>query len=291
MFFVEEFLQYLSFEKRFSHHTVVAYKTDLAQFFAFLGSGIRSFSDINSRYIRNWIIELSETGTSPRSIRRKMACLNTYFRWAVKNHHTDTNPCQLISLPKTSKKLPEFAEEKKLNLVLDEYPFENSFEGRRNRLMIELFYTTGIRLSELIGLTTANMDISGMYIRVLGKRNKERLIPLTGRICEMTSDYLPWRETVHPQCSNLFVSSSGKPMYPKMVYRIVHEFLSSASTLTHRSPHVLRHTFATHMLNHGADINAIKELLGHSSLAATQVYTHNSFEKLKKVYQQAHPRA
>lgn len=291
MFFVDDFLKYLSFEKRFSHHTVVAYKTDLAQFFAFIGSNIISFPDINPRYIRNWMIELSETGTSPRSIRRKMACLNTYFRWAVKNKHTDSNPCQLISLPKTSKKLPEFAEEKKLNVVLDEYPFENNFEGWRNKLIIELFYTTGIRLSELIGLTTANMDTSGMYIRVLGKRNKERLIPLTRRICDMTSAYLPLRETVQPQCNNLFVSSAGKAMYAKLVYRIVHEFLSSASTLTRRSPHILRHTFATHMLNHGADINAIKELLGHSSLAATQVYTHNSFEKLKKVYQQAHPRA
>jgi integrase/recombinase XerC len=291
MFFVDEFLQYLSFEKRFSHHTVVAYKTDLAQFVAFLGTGITSFSDLNPRYIRNWMIELCDSGNSPRSIRRKMACLNTYFRWAVKNNHTSSNPCQLISLPKTSKKLPEFAEEKKLNIVLDEYPFANNFEGWRNRLIIELFYTTGIRLSELIGLTVGNIDTDEMYIRVLGKRNKERLIPVTRRICDMTATYLPFRDSLNPMCSNLFIKNNGNPMYAKLVYRIVHQFLSEASTLSRRSPHILRHTFATHMLNHGADINAIKELLGHSSLAATQVYTHNSFEKLKKVYQQAHPRA
>ena len=291
MIFVEEFLKYLSFEKRFSRHTVTAYQTDLSQFFIFLGPSASSLSDISSRHIRNWIIELSENGTVPRSIRRKIACLNSYFRWAIRNNYTTANPCKLITLPKTAKTLPEFAEEKKLNQVLDEYPFEDNLTGTRNRLIIEMFYTTGIRLSELILLGTGDLDTKEMYIRVTGKRNKERLIPVTPYIIEMLNNYLTWREEARPICKNLFINKNGKALYPKLVYRIIHEFLGIASTLTRKSPHILRHTFATHMLNHGADINAIKELLGHSSLAATQVYTHNSFEKLKNVYQQAHPRA
>lgn len=291
MFFVDEFLQYLSFEKRFSRHTVTAYRTDLTQFYIFLGDSVSSVSDIRSRHIREWIISLSDNGTTPRSIRRKVACLNSYFRWTIRNNHVSANPCKLITLPKTSKTLPEFAEEKKLNNVLDVYPFEDDFEGTRNRLIIEVFYSTGIRLSELIGLGIKDVDLKERYIRVIGKRNKERLIPITSRIAEMIQNYLTFRNEINPACKNIFVNKSGKPLYPKLVYRLIHQFLTVASTLTRKSPHILRHTFATHMLNNGADINAIKELLGHSSLAATQVYTHNSFEKLKTVYQQAHPRA
>jgi len=291
MIFVEEFLQYISFEKRFSRHTVTAYENDLSQFFNFSRQPLSSLSDITSRDIRNWIIELSDNGTLPRSIRRKIACLNSFFRWAIRNNHCTANPCKLILLPKTAKRLPEFAEEKKLNQVLDEYPFEDNFDGMRNRLIIEMFYTTGIRLSELISLGTKDIDINEKYIRVTGKRNKERLIPITPRIIEMVENYMIMRNDINPECKNLFINKNGKALYPKLVYRVIHDFLTIASTLSRKSPHILRHTFATHMLNHGADINAIKELLGHSSLAATQVYTHNSFEKLKTVYHQAHPRA
>ncbi len=291
MFFVDDFLQYLSFEKRFSRHTVTAYRTDLTQFFIFLGDSVTSVSDIRSRNIRDWIISLSDNGTTPRSIRRKIACLNSYFRWLIRNNQASANPCKLITLPKTSKTLPEFAEEKKLNSVLDVYPFEDDFEGTRNRLIIEVFYSTGIRLSELIELGIKDVDLKERYIRVIGKRNKERLIPITSRISEMIRNYFIFRNEINPGCKNIFVNKNGKSLYPKLVYRLIHQFLTVASTLTRKSPHILRHTFATHMLNNGADINAIKELLGHSSLAATQVYTHNSFEKLKTVYQQAHPRA
>lgn len=291
MVFVEEFLQYLSFEKRFSRHTVTAYRTDLTQFFSFLGNTDFALSEISSRLIRSWMAELSEAKHSPRSIRRKMACLNTFFRWAIRNGHLAANPCTLISLPKTSKRLPEFAEEKKLNQVLDEFPFGDDFEGVRNRVIVELLYATGIRRSELIGLRTGDADPGTRTIRVTGKRNKERLVPLTERMAELIRSYLTIRDSQEPKCDHLFILKSGDALYPRLVYRIIHDFLTTASTLSRRSPHILRHTFATHMLNHGADINAIKELLGHSSLAATQVYTHNSFEKLKQVYQQAHPRA
>ncbi|PKP22474.1 MAG: integrase [Bacteroidetes bacterium HGW-Bacteroidetes-21] len=292
MSLLTNFIHYITFEKRYSVHTVDAYQSDIEQFFLFAGiEESVSINSVSSSIVRAWIINLSTNKNSARSIRRKIASLNSFFRWAVRQQHLDANPCKLITLPKTDKKLPEFAEEKKLIQSLDVFAFGEDFEGVRNHLIIEMFYSTGMRLSELTGLKNGDVDISSGYIKVHGKRNKERMIPVTGILTGLCEKYILLRAEITSDEKSFFVTPAGKPVYAKLVYRVVHSFLSVATTLNKKSPHILRHTFATHMLNHGADINAIKELLGHANLAATQVYTHNSFEKLKKVYQQAHPRA
>lgn len=292
MSILTDFIHYISYEKRFSVHTVDAYRTDLEQFFVFTGlESSENIKSITPSLVRTWIIHLSTHDNSPRSIRRKIASLNSFFRWAIRQQLVEINPCKLLTLPKSAKKLPEFAEEKKLNLSLDTFAFGDDFEGVRNRLIIEMFYATGMRLSELTGLSVGDVDLKSGQIKVHGKRNKERMIPVTTSLVALCERYLEIRAGVSAAEKAFFLTDTGKPVYPKLIYRVVHAFLSEASTLNKKSPHVLRHTFATHMLNNGADINAIKELLGHANLAATQIYTHNSFEKLKKVYQQAHPRA
>jgi len=236
---------------------------------------------------------LMETGSSSRTVGRKISSLKSYFRFLQKEGVLVTNPAVRIPVPKTDKKLPVFVNEEKMDLLLDHVEFGDDYAGFRNRVMIETFYSTGMRRAELVNLKTGDIDFLQQTIKVLGKRNKERLIPVDRGYCSLLQEYLSRRSAAFPGFDEgyLFLTSSGQKIYFRLVYRVVHSFLSLVTTADKRSPHVLRHTFATQMLNKGADLNAIKELLGHANLSATEIYTHNTFEKLKSVYKQAHPRA
>ena len=295
---IPNFLQYLQFEKRYSQHTVKSYKTDLEQFYSFLSDtyDLKSVQQVTHSIIRSWIVKLLEQDISARSINRKIATLKTYFKFLIREGKIKKNPVNKVASLKNSKKLPEFVDQESIHILFDQIEFENSFEGLRDRLVLELLYATGIRRSEIIGLTNQAVDEKNCTIKVLGKRNKERLIPYNSPLNDLIKIYKENRDNsieVNTTDANgpLLVTNKGKIFYPKLVYRIVNKYLSMITTLNKRSPHILRHTFATHLLNNGADINAIKELLGHANLAATQVYTHNTIDKLKDVYKQAHPRA
>jgi len=293
----DRFIQYIEFEKRYSKHTIIAYKKDLAQFFIFIqhNYSLNHPGDITYAMIRLWIVELMNNEIAPRSINRKLSTLKTYFNFLLKEDLISVNPMGKIISPRTPKKLPFFIEKDKMDMLFSRVDFGEGFEALRNRLILELFYATGMRESELLQLQVSDIDSSNLTLKVLGKRNKERLIPFSIRLNKMIDNYLSERQKLifNPVDKNgfLFVSSSGKPLYPKYIYRLVVKYLSMITSLDKKSPHVLRHTFATHMLNNGADLNAIKELLGHANLSATQVYTHNTVEKLKTIYKQAHPRA
>jgi len=289
-----DFLQYIQFVKHYSPHTVLSYRKDLEQFFSFYSLDAGSAeSAIDSRMIRNWMAHLMETGSSSRTVGRKISSLKSYFRFLQKEGVLVTNPAVRIPVPKTDKKLPVFVNEEKMDLLLDHVEFGDDYAGFRNRVMIETFYSTGMRRAELVNLKTGDIDFLQQTIKVLGKRNKERLIPVDRGYCSLLQEYLSRRSAAFPGFDEgyLFLTSSGQKIYFRLVYRVVHSFLSLVTTADKRSPHVLRHTFATQMLNKGADLNAIKELLGHANLSATEIYTHNTFEKLKSVYKQAHPRA
>jgi len=293
MISIKEFSDYLKNEKRFSSHTISAYITDIMQFFDFIkiDSNNINYSNISSTDIRSWIVYLSENNFDNNSIKRKLATLNSFFKFAIRNNYSDVNPCNKIIIPRRSKKLPVFIDEKSINTGLDNISFNNDFKGLKNRLIIELLYTTGIRRSELINLKITDIDLTAHTIKVVGKRNKERIVPLLQSVISLIKEYLDKRIIEELESPYFFITEKGKKLYPKYVYIVVNSFLKLITPIEKKSPHVLRHSFATHLLNNGADINAIKELLGHSNLAATQVYTHNSFEKLKKVYSKAHPRA
>lgn len=286
----DSFLKYLQFEKRLSSHTILAYSGDLEQFYTYLHTiyEIKKLSDINHVLIRSWVVELMEQKISPRSVNRKITTLKTFYKYLLRQGIATENPMLKIMSPKTSKRLPVFVEKDNMNTLIDTIAFGDDLEGVRNKLIIELFYATGIRLSELINLKQVNVDLEACQIKVLGKRNKERIIPFSNEIKNSIQDYMDKKPGLPGEF--LFQLKSGKKMYEKFVYRIVNEYLSMITTVDKKSPHVLRHTFATHMLNNGADLNAIKELLGHANLAATQVYTHNTVEKLKNIHKQAHPK-
>ncbi len=288
----DRFLQYIKDEKRFSPHTILAYKNDLKQFFDFLTNmKIQESTEINHSIIRSWIIYLIENNISNRSVNRKLSTLKSYFKYLVKEGIIEENPMHKVLAPKTAKRLPVFLEESSMDLLLDEVDFGEGFIASRDKLILELFYSTGIRLSELINLKINNLNTFNKSLKVLGKRNKERIIPLNNLVHERITDYLKKRkEEGHPS-DYVFITDKGKKIYEKLVYRLVNSYLSKVTTITKKSPHVLRHTFATHMLNNGADLNAIKEILGHSNLSATQIYTHNTIDKLKTIYKQAHPKA
>jgi integrase/recombinase XerC len=239
--------------------------------------------------VRSWLVSLGEQRIAPRSVNRKLTSLKTYFRYLLRQGTIEVNPMLKVSAPKIPRRLPLFVEKEKMDLVFSGVDFGEGYPGLRDRVILELFYATGMRLAELVALRDQDIDLSASTIRVTGKRNKERIIPLGNSIRGLLETYMEEKRTFGNQ--HLFLTDSGKPIYPRMVQRTVSRLLGGVTTLGKKSPHVLRHTFATHLLNNGAELNAVKELLGHASLAATQVYTHNTIEKLKKVYKQAHPRA
>lgn len=290
------FLKYLQFEKRFSANTIKSYKNDLDQFadFVVLNFNNKKLRLINEKVVRAWIVSLMEKDFSSTSINRKISSLKTFYKFLLREGHIKSNPMDKVVSPKISRKLPTFVEEKQIINLLDDYSFGDDFAGIRNKTIIEMFYNTGIRLSELIGLKDSSLDFNNSTIRVLGKRNKERVVPLSLSFIASLKQYIKLRNAEfenNPGDSYLFVTDKGNKLYEKFVYRVVNKYLNLVTTIEKKSPHVLRHTFATHLLNRGADLNSIKELLGHANLAATQVYTHNTFEKLKSIYKQAHPRA
>ncbi|HAM11130.1 MAG: hypothetical protein A2X05_10205 [Bacteroidetes bacterium GWE2_41_25] len=295
MNYKESFLQYLQIEKRYSPHTVRSYLNDLDQFGKFLSEMGHTGEpvDVTSHDIRAWIVSMLDSDYSTVSVHRKISCLRVYFRYLRKEGVVKTNPLLKIVLPKRKKSLPVFIEEKAMETLLDDYAFGDDFEGVRNRTIIEMLYLTGMRRSELIGLRNIDLDLHDASVKVTGKRNKQRIIPLVKPFIKRVDEYIKLRDEIAESGRNdwFFITAKGNKLYDKYVYNIVKSYLSVVTTADRKSPHILRHTFATHMLNNGADLNSIKELLGHANLSATQVYTHNTFKKLKKIYKQAHPRA
>jgi integrase/recombinase XerC len=290
---IAKFIEHLKFEKRYSPHSLIAYEGDLKQWALFLHSEyeVSTLNEVNASFIRSWLVSLMEAGIEARSVNRKITTLKSFYKYAVRSNWVELNPMGKITSPKVSKRLPVYIEAEKLDSMLDNQMFEDDFDGRRDHLILELFYGTGMRLSELIGLSIQNVDIRNLQLKVTGKRNKQRIIPLFPSLANQLSNFIEERNGIASDNSILFIRKDGKSLYPAFVYRLVKKYLSTVSTQKKRSPHVLRHSFATEMLNKGADLNAIKEILGHANLSATQVYTHNTIEKLKAAYKQAHPRA
>jgi integrase/recombinase XerC len=293
---IEDFLHHIRYEKRLSHHTLTAYGNDLEQFSQFLTEtfNLADTPKAEFRQVRGWVVKLVEDGLDRSSVNRKIATLRSFFGYLMRQKIIQIDPMLKIQALKMSRKLPVFVEEKPMETLLDEVEFSEDFAGQRDKLVLELLYGTGIRLSELIGLKTADVNRYERTITVLGKRNKHRIIPLPPTLTDLVETYLKLKEiTFAGQADpiHLIVSDQGVQAYPVLIQRIVKRYLELVTTLEKKSPHVLRHTFATHLLNRGADLNAIKDLLGHSSLAATQIYTHTSLEQLKKTYEQAHPKS
>lgn len=288
-FFLTKFLEYLKIEKRFSDHTVIAYELDLKQFIIYFNChSILSLNEITSFLIRGWIVELIDSSITARSVNRKLSSLRAYFNWLKKEGLIVKNPTLSVKGPKTEKRLPSFARESEIIKEKMDEVFSDSFEGIRAKLIIEILYQTGIRLSELINLKKS--DIQTDRIKVLGKRNKERIIPISNQLYFQIEVYIENCDKIKTQSIFLLSLKNGEKVYPKFVYRIINTYLGHVTNLDKCSPHVLRHTFATHMLNNGAGLETLKDLLGHANLSATQVYTHNSFTQLNNIYSQAHPR-
>ncbi|PCH70131.1 MAG: integrase [Bacteroidales bacterium] len=292
MSYKESFLSYLQFEKRYSVHTILSYNCDLTQFFDFMSKNeVEEIKDVDFKSVRKWIVFLMNEGNSSRTVNRKLSSLKSFFKFLLRESVVETNPMDRVVGPKQGRKLPGFVAEHAMQL-LREVDFGEGFEGVRDRLVVEMFYQTGMRLSELMNLKLTDFDRETSLVKVLGKRNKERIIPVSKGLEKLLDEYLEVKNGTFEEGSGfLFVTKKGVPVYEKLLYRIVTKHLSKITTLAKRSPHVLRHTFATHLLNNGAELNAVKELLGHSNLSATQIYTHTTFERLNKVYKQAHPRA
>ncbi|MFO7868630.1 MAG: tyrosine-type recombinase/integrase [Bacteroidales bacterium] len=279
---------YLKYEKRSSIHTITSYKKDLRDFISFIDT--LQIKECTDKIIRNWIISLSEKNLSSRTINRKLTAVRSLYMFLQKQGKTEGNPTVKLKSLKTKKRLPYFIEKKSISTLLDEIDFGNDFAALRNKLIIELLYTTGMRRSELINLTIHTVDLNEKSIKVTGKGNKERNIPLLNNTIEKIEKYIKERNKIAKDNNYLIITETGKKAYENLIYRIVKKYTSYITTIEKKSPHVLRHTFATHLLNEGADLNDIKELLGHANLSATQIYTHNSFEKLKEIYKQTHPR-
>lgn len=292
---IKQFLQYIAFEKKHSKHTLISYQTDLLQFENYLQHiyQINLIDKINHQHIKSWLVHMINEGIKNKSIARKISTLKSFYNFLLREQIVTINPLEKIQSPKIEKRLPEFVEQIAMDNLLDDNEFQKhfalNFEGIRDKLIINLFYSTGVRLSELQNLQNANIDFFQKQIKVLGKRNKERIIPITTETIELIKGYHILNNEQGFSSQYLLVTNKGEQLYPKLIYNTVKKYLSQVTTLSKRSPHVLRHTYATHLLNKGADLNAIKELLGHSSLAATQIYTHNSIQQLKEVYKK-HPR-
>ena len=290
----EAFLNYLRLERNYSERTIVSYGTDLREFEGYLEKteAELDFTKVHADVVRNWISELMDEGRTATSVNRKLSSLRSFYRFLLRRKEITVNPMLKIVGLKKKKPLPSFVREKDMNRLLDGLSFDEGFEGCRDRTILEMFYTTGMRLSELIGLDDVDVDLSARLIKVTGKRNKQRLIPFGDELAEDLLIYIKVRNDAFPDgVEAFFIRKNGKRMYPMQVYRIVKRNLSKVVTLKKKSPHVLRHTFATAMLNDNAELRAVQALLGHESLATTEVYTHTTFEELKKVYEQAHPRA
>jgi len=289
-----QFIDYLSLEKKYSPHTVIAYKKDLESFLEFASEEFQyqNINEVNYSIIRNWIVALVDAKISNRSINRKISSLKSYYKFLLKTSQISENPLAKHFALKTSKKVQIPFSEKEIDNVLELFQEANDFESIRNKLIVELFYSTGIRRAELVALQFANVSTAQKTIKVLGKRNKERIIPLIASVVLTIEKYIEFRQRLGFIKDNqyFFVSLKGVKIYETLVYRIINSYFSQASEKVKKSPHILRHSFATHLLNEGADLNAVKELLGHSSLASTQVYTHNSIAKLKEVHRTSHPR-
>ncbi len=291
----KSFLKYIEYQKKYSSLTVNSYAIDLNSFYSFCLNNkfIDSEDEIIKDYkiIRKWVAYLSTQNLSSKSINRKLSTLRSFYNFLQRENKIDSNPLLKIARLKTEKNLPEFISEEKMDLLLDSTVFSDDFEGVRDYLIIEMLYGTGMRRAELINLYLKDIDLKKKYLKVTGKRNKQRIIPFPDELSELTEKYLLLRQKIQTDSDFLFITKSGKKIYPNLVYRTVVKYISLISTQKKKSPHTLRHTYATHLLNNGADINAVKELLGHASLSATQIYTHNTFEKLNRIYKQAHPRA
>lgn len=291
---VDFFLSYLQNEKRLSPHTVLAYKIDLLQFQSFMSSPDSQFDILEAQYqnIRMWIVQLSENEIDNRSINRKIASLRAFFKFLQIKKKIEVNPVALVKSLKTAKRLPVYVEETPMGNLFADVEFADDFEGLRDKLLLEMLYGTGIRLSELINIRVSDVDVFGKKITVLGKRSKYRVIPLHQTLLDLIQKYIKLKKiNFDSEQDYLLLTDKEEQLYRVFVQRKVKHYLQMVTTISKKSPHVLRHSFATHLLNRGADLNAIKELLGHSNLAATQIYTHNSISQLKEVYKKAHPKA
>lgn len=288
-----DFFNYLEKVKKLSQHTITAYKTDLNQYQSFLSEEFDSVSILETghRHARAFIAKLMQEGNSAKTVNRKLSCLKAFFKFLLKQQIIPENNISKVQGPKTAKNLPVFVEELNMEVLLDEVKFEDDYNGMLNRLILNLLYQTGIRRSELLNLKTENIDLHNSEIKVLGKRNKERIIPINLELKRNLNAFIHVKQEKELRQDFMFVTIKNKPLSVSQVYTIVKKYLTLVTTLHKKSPHVLRHTFATHLLNNGADLNAVKELLGHANLSATQIYTHNTIEKLKKTYLQAHPRS
>lgn len=292
---IKTFIGYLTFQKRYSPHTIVSYENDLCGFFDFIESqfGNTKIEEINASFVRSWLAKMKESGMESKSLNRKISSLKSFFKYQLKQGIVITSPMVTIVSPKVKKRLPQFVDEKDIHTLFSYVEFPDNWEGKTHRLLLHLFYNTGMRQAELVNLTESQIDGSNGNIKVLGKGNKERILPVSKDLMMLIKDYIDGKRINFEQFDRvlLLVNGKGKRLYPKYVYNVVRQYLTSVTTIDKKSPHVLRHSFATHLMNNGADLNAVKELLGHSSLAATQIYTHNTIEKLKDVHKKAHPKA
>lgn len=292
---ITSFLDYLKYEKRYSQHTIISYQNDLEQFFTYLANeyDCPPVSEIIPTFVRSWLAGMREDKISPKTLNRKISTLKSFFRFLMKLGELQQSPMTTIIAPKVGKRLPTFVAEKDMQTLQQDVEFPDTWQGKTDQLLLNIFYATGMRLSELINLQEKHIDFSNAQLKVLGKGNKERILPVSNDLCQQIKAYITDKQKLATEITSntLFINEKGKILYPKYVYKVVKTQLNKVTTINKKSPHVLRHTFATHLTNNGADLNAVKELLGHSSLAATQIYTHNTIEKLKDIYKKAHPKA
>lgn len=293
---IERFITYLTKEKRYSVHTAISYRTDLNSFREYVDKNYQglAFEKCTPAVIRSWLADMAAMDYNPRSLRRKRTALSSFYRYLIYIGLAETNPTRGIPLPKLPGRLPVFADEKSVQTILHSGESDNDYPSVRNHLMFEVFYATGMRLSELIGIKDIDIDYGKCTIKILGKRNKERIVPfseqLLGRMKMYDELKATWFDDLETE-SYYFLTNTGRKLYPKFVYRTIHSYLEESTSLSKKSPHVMRHTFATHMLQNGADLNSIKELLGHANLAATQIYTHTNIKQLKEIYHKSHPKS
>jgi len=293
---IQSFLSYLQFEKRYSSHTILAYEEDLQQFFTYLCEQFNmpepALAEIAPAFIRSWLASLKEAKNSAKTINRKISSLKSFFKYHMRTGQLEQSPMTTIVSPKIPRRLPVYVEQKDTDTLFNHVEFPDDWSGKTDRLILMVFYNTGMRLSELVNLKESQVNVAANSIKVLGKGNKERVIPVSSALIQEINTYIASKNTLDsPDRVYLFINEKGRKLYPRYVYLAVKKYLSLVTTIDKKSPHVLRHTFATHLTNNGADLNAVKELLGHSSLAATQIYTHNTIEKLKDIYKKAHPKA